>query len=65
MQYRYLVNNTEQIERYRVCLIICEFLLQVYIDNRLLETQQVQDAESMLVQRWYTVYDSGPTLNQH
>ena len=28
-------------------------------------TQQTQDVESILVKRWSTVYDAGPTLNQH
>ena len=27
--------------------------------------QQTQDVESMLVQRWSTVFDVGPTLNYH
>ena len=31
----------------------------------LLATQQTQDVESMLVLRWSTVYDAGPTLHQH
>ena len=28
-------------------------------------TQQTQDFEAMLVYRWSTVYDAGPTSNQH
>ena len=28
-------------------------------------SQQTQDVESMLVKRWSTVYDVGPTSNQH
>ena len=28
-------------------------------------SQQMQDVESMLVQRCFTIYDVGPTVNQH
>ena len=30
-----------------------------------MHTQQTQDVESMLDQRWFTVYDAEPTLSQH
>ena len=32
---------------------------------RIVVAQRTQDIKSMLVYRWSTVYDAGPTVNQH